>query len=179
MVLTSRKNNPQIECRSSRGRTTIRSSRTGRPGSARGRLHQRRAQQVGANWVGSPMYSKVLRAGRARGRAAPMSADFDVQTTQTADARARSPSKPSRRTARSSTSFDRGTVVGPDMKPMNVRLVQTGPGTYEGEFDADQPGNYVAVLNYRGAGRKAGVMLSGMAVNSSPELRDLKSNDAC
>jgi hypothetical protein len=59
-----------------------------------------------------------------------------------------------------------------------VRLVQTGPGTYEGEFDAPDPGNYVAVLNYHGPQNQGGVMLSGMAVNSSPELRDLKSNES-
>jgi hypothetical protein len=56
--------------------------------------------------------------------------------------------------------------------------VQTGPGNYGGEFDAKEPGNYVVVLNYRGTNGEEGVLLSGMAVNSSPELRDLKSNRA-
>jgi uncharacterized membrane protein len=71
-----------------------------------------------------------------------------------------------------------GQIIGPDMKPRPVHLVQTGPGTYTGEYDANDPGNYVAVMNYHGAGNQAGVMLSGMSVNSSPEFRNLKSNQA-
>jgi hypothetical protein len=68
-------------------------------------------------------------------------------------------------------------VVGPN-GPANVRLVQTGPGTYEGEFAADQPGSYVAVLNWRAPQGREGLMLSGAAQAASPELRDLQSNDA-
>ncbi len=56
--------------------------------------------------------------------------------------------------------------------------MQTGPGNYGAEFDAKDPGNYVVVLNYRGAKGEEGVLLSGMAVNTSPELRDLRSNRA-
>src|SRR5205085_10614498 len=66
--------------------------------------------------------------------------------------------------------------IGPDMKPHEVRLVQTGPGTYEAEFDAKQAGNYVVALNYEGAGQ-GGRLLSGTAVNTSPELRELQSNE--
>jgi hypothetical protein len=107
-----------------------------------------------------------------------MSADFDVQTVQVGDKGKITVEALNRDSAFLNFLAVGGTVVGPDGKAVNVRLVQTGPGTYEGEFDADLPGNYVAVLNYRGAQNQQGVMLSGMAVNSSPELRDLKSNDA-
>ena len=42
----------------------------------------------------------------------------------------------------------------PDMKPQHVRLVQTGPGHVRGRRSTPtSPGNYVAVLNYRGAAR--------------------------
>jgi len=54
--------------------------------------------------------------------------------------------------------------------------VQTGPGNYGAEFDAKEPGNYVVVLQYRGSDGEEGLLLSGMAVNSSPELRELRSN---
>ncbi|MDW8261832.1 MAG: hypothetical protein RMJ35_04835, partial [Phycisphaerales bacterium] len=52
-------------------------------------------------------------------------------------------------------------------------------GTYEGTFDAREPGNYVAMLNWRGTrADQSGYLLSGMVVNTSPELRDLRSNAA-
>ena len=72
-----------------------------------------------------------------------------------------------------------GTVVGgQDMKEHPVRLVQTGPGTYEGTFDTNGPGNYVVALNYSGGAEgKGGMLISGVALNSDPELRDLKSNE--
>ena len=55
--------------------------------------------------------------------------------------------------------------------------MQTGPGTYEGEFDATDPGAYVAQLVYQGPAGKSGMIPAGMAVNASPELRELKSNE--
>jgi hypothetical protein len=56
--------------------------------------------------------------------------------------------------------------------------VQTGPGTYTADFDAKAPGNYVVVLSYPGANGAKGVLPSGMSVNTSPELRDLHSNES-
>jgi hypothetical protein len=72
-------------------------------------------------------------------------------------------------------------IVGPDAsaKPEQARLVQTGPGRYEAEVDANNPGSYVAVINYRGAkAQQQGMTLAGTVVNTSPELRELKSNDS-
>jgi hypothetical protein len=72
-----------------------------------------------------------------------------------------------------------GMVVGPDMADKDVRLVQTGPGTYEGEFDAREPGSYVVSLLAQGREQgSGGQIVAGLAVNSSPEMRDLKSNEA-
>jgi hypothetical protein len=56
--------------------------------------------------------------------------------------------------------------------------VQTAPGRYEAEFDTLTPGNYVVGLQYSGKDGKGGQLWSGVAMNASPELRDLKSNDA-
>ncbi len=70
-----------------------------------------------------------------------------------------------------------GKVLGPDGSPIDVKVVQTGPGTYEGDFDSRQPGNYVVALNYSGQKGEKGTLTSGVAVNQSPELRDLTSND--
>ncbi len=71
-------------------------------------------------------------------------------------------------------------VVTPDAnKTEQVRLVQTGPGRYEAEIDANDPGAYVGVINYRGAkSGEQGMTLAGTVVNTSPEMRELKSNDS-
>jgi hypothetical protein len=108
----------------------------------------------------------------------PMSADFDVQTVQNGTTGKITVEAVNKENAFLNFLNIRATVVGPDMKPRDVRLVQTGPGTYTADFEAKEPGNYVAVLNYSGSKGEKGVLLGGMAVNSSPELRDLSSNEA-
>jgi len=51
--------------------------------------------------------------------------------------------------------------------------VQTGPGRYEGDFDMNAAGTYVAVMKYRGQNNDEGFLpVSGIAMNSSPELRE-------
>jgi hypothetical protein len=73
----------------------------------------------------------------------------------------------------------RGTVVDPEGKQHEVRLVQSGPGTYVADYPITMPGNYVVALRYTGGDNKqGGWLVSGMAVNDSPETRELKSNDA-
>ena len=78
-----------------------------------------------------------------------------------------------------------GTVAGgPELKTKPVHLVQTGPGMYEADFDAKEAGNYICYLNYvgqRGANGEpppTGRLLAGTVVNTSPEMRDLQSNEA-
>ncbi|HQY89750.1 MAG TPA: hypothetical protein PK402_13945, partial [Tepidisphaeraceae bacterium] len=70
----------------------------------------------------------------------------------------------------------RGSVVGPDLEPRDVTLTQTQPGVYEAEFDAKDAGNYVLGLVYNAPQGKSGIVRSGTVVNSSPELRQLKSD---
>src|SRR4051812_50191916 len=48
----------------------------------------------------------------------------------------------------------RGTVVDPEGKQHEVRLVQSGPGTYVPDYPITMPGNYVVALSYNGGGRK-------------------------
>lgn len=72
-----------------------------------------------------------------------------------------------------------GTLVTPQpgAAPQPLTLTQTGPGTYEGQFDARQSGDYVFNLAYRiGRGPEAqtGRVLSGVSVAFSPEYRDLE-----
>jgi hypothetical protein len=69
-----------------------------------------------------------------------------------------------------------GTILTPDMKTIPVKLTATGPGTYEGTFDAKTAGNYVAAIQYTGKDG-SGVFPTGAAMNNEPEYRELKSND--
>ena len=71
----------------------------------------------------------------------------------------------------------RGMVFDPEGKEHEVRLLQTGPGTYTADFPVAAEGNYVVRLSYTGQDGKQGWAVSGLVVNDSPEMRELKSND--
>ncbi|HEV2293585.1 MAG TPA: hypothetical protein VGR35_07000 [Tepidisphaeraceae bacterium] len=179
MVLTSRKPNPQIEIPIVAGKNSDPilahwQTGLGKAAAFTSDAHNRWA----ASWVGSEMYRKFW-AQLVRGVSRPpMSSDFDVQTVQSGNT-----GKITVEALNKENSFlnflnIKAQIVGPDGNARDARLVQTGPGNYSAEFDAKEPGNYVVVLQYRGASGEEGVLLSGMAVNSSPELRELKSNRA-
>ncbi|MCB1187912.1 VWA domain-containing protein [bacterium] len=73
------------------------------------------------------------------------------------------------------------TVVDPELKTQEVRLTQTGPGTYESDFDITDNGNYYVNITRKEADDEgneevAGVQLSGLSVSYSPEYRDLQPN---
>ncbi|MGD8450622.1 MAG: VWA domain-containing protein [Phycisphaerae bacterium] len=60
-----------------------------------------------------------------------------------------------------------------------VELTQTGPGRYEGEFDAQERGSYVLNLEYvmgEGPDARRGELRTGVAVAYSPEYRELRPN---
>ncbi len=178
IVLTSRKQNPQIDLPLVVGKNADPLLAHWQTGLGKAAVWTSDAHNKWAsNWVASKDYQKFWAQVVRSVSRPPMSSDFDVQITQSGDKGKISVEALNKDNGFLNFLSVGGTVVGPDMKPINVRLVQTGPGTYEGEFDVADPGNYVAVLNYRGGGNTSGVMLSGMAVNSSPELRDLKSNE--
>ncbi|HTW93749.1 MAG TPA: VWA domain-containing protein, partial [Tepidisphaeraceae bacterium] len=78
-----------------------------------------------------------------------------------------------------------GTVSGgPNLKAIPIRPVQTAPGLYEADFDAKDAGSYIAYLNFvgppgpNGQPGQTGHILSGVVVNTSPEMRFLNSDDA-
>ena len=67
-----------------------------------------------------------------------------------------------------------GSVVGPDMKPIDLKLRQTAPGRYVGEFDSPQSGSYFMMLS-PGAGMSP--ILSGVNVPYSAEYLDRETNE--
>jgi hypothetical protein len=129
--------------------------------------------------VGWSAYSKFWSQVVRRIAKPPMSNDFDVQVTQVGDK-----GKIVVEALGKDTGFQNfldmsGAVVGPDGNAIPVRMAQTGPGTYEGEFDAKDAGSYVASLRASARnGGEGGAIIAGLAVNTSPEMRDLRSNEA-
>ncbi|MCX7048890.1 MAG: VWA domain-containing protein [Candidatus Sumerlaeota bacterium] len=63
-------------------------------------------------------------------------------------------------------------VVTPDFETLRVPLRQTGPGRYEGDFDAAKDGAFIATVT----GGKQPPATAGFVVSYPPEYRDLKSN---
>ncbi len=132
-----------------------------------------------ANWVGSDLYDKFwsqLVRGVSR---SPVSSDFELDMTTDGDK-----GHLTIRAVNEDNGFNNfvnfsGNIVsGPDLAPQAIRPLQTGPGTYEADFDASAQGSYICYLNYSTQDGKAGNLMAGTVVNSSPELRDLQSNDA-
>lgn len=66
-------------------------------------------------------------------------------------------------------------AVDPDLKSFEVKIEQTAPGRYVGEFPADKAGSYFLTIS-PGAG-KAPIM-TGVNVPYSAEFRDRETNDA-
>ncbi len=70
-------------------------------------------------------------------------------------------------------------VLGPDLQPMRVGLVQTAPGRYEGTVDrAEASGNYFVNLGYSAPDGSKGIVTSGISVPYSDEYRELRSTPA-
>jgi hypothetical protein len=62
-----------------------------------------------------------------------------------------------------------GSVIGPDVEPREMKLAQTAPGRYVGEFDAADAGSYFLMLS-PGAGMAA--IRTGVNVPYSAEFSD-------
>jgi uncharacterized membrane protein len=71
----------------------------------------------------------------------------------------------------------RGSVAGEKVSP-KLRMEQTAPGRYEGEFEAPEKGQYMVGLSYTDPGGTPRVHTVGAAVPYSPEYRDLAANTA-
>ncbi|MGA2582786.1 MAG: hypothetical protein ABSG31_05870 [Tepidisphaeraceae bacterium] len=132
-----------------------------------------------ANWVGTPMFAKfwsqVVR-GVAR---SPVDPNFETDMTVDGDK-----GHIIVRALKEGDAFNNfltigGTIAGgADLDKQPIRLSQTGPGTYEADFDASQQGSYICYLSYSGEDSRRGSLLAGTVVNTSPEMRYLQSNDA-
>ncbi len=177
MVLTSRKPDPQIEMPMIAGKNAdpiLAHWRTGlgKAAAFTSDAHNRWA----ATWVNSPAFGKLW-AQVVRGVSRPaMSSDFDVVTRIVGSKGKVTVEAMGKENTALNFLTIRGQIVGPDNQPHEIKLVQTAPGIYTADFNTDAPGNYVVVLNYAGKDR-AGVLLSGAAMNASPELRDLRSDE--
>jgi hypothetical protein len=107
----------------------------------------------------------------------PMSQDLAVNTERRGD-RAIITVEATRRDAGFTNFLNiTGHVFDPENEAHNIRLLQTAPGVYTGEFPADRMGNYVVRLGYTGPDGQQGLIVSGVSVNQSPEMRELSSND--
>ena len=132
-----------------------------------------------ANWVRSDLYEKFWSQVVRGVSRSPFSSDFETEITTDGDH-----GHLVIRATKQGNAFNNflniaGTLAGgADLTPHPIRPLQTGPGTYEADFDAGSPGSYICYLDYVGQDGKTGSLLAGTTVNSSPEMRDLQSNDA-
>ena len=68
------------------------------------------------------------------------------------------------------------TVIGPDMKPIDLEIKQTAPGRYVGEFDAQKTGSYLLMLS---PGPGTAPIRTGVNVPYSDEFRERETNRRC
>ncbi len=135
----------------------------------------------GAKWVEWPKFSKLWAQIVRWVSRQSAAAAFDVTTAvQGGKGRIRIDALDKNAAAINFMSIE-GTLVKPDHESESLELTQTGPGVYEGEFDARAAGSYVASFSYRlGSGRDAiaGSLQTGLSVAFSPEFRELETNEA-
>ena len=66
------------------------------------------------------------------------------------------------------------TAVGPNLESIPLVIDQTAPGRYIGQFDSEQAGSYLLVIN---PGSGQGVIRTGVNVGYSDEFRDRVTNE--
>ena len=136
----------------------------------------------GTQWAGGwPAFSKFWGQVVRWASRQPAAAAFDVTTSvQGGKGRIRIDALDKNAAAINFMSIE-GTLVKPNHESAGLELTQTGPGVYEGEFDARAAGSYVASFSYRmGRGMDAvvGTLQTGLSVAFSPEFRQLETNTA-
>jgi uncharacterized membrane protein len=185
MILTTPKPSPQVELPIVAGKANDPLLAYWQTGLGRAAVFTSDAHnRWSADWVASPVFDKFwAQVVRAVARP-PMSSELDVRTSITGQSGKIQVEAIDKNNRFLSFLNIRGTVVGPDLQPREVRLTQTGPGTYEANFDTPLPGNYVVSLRYASPQQTgdqpaaSGFLVTGASLNGTPELRDLKSNEA-
>ena len=134
----------------------------------------------GTKWADWPSFSTFWAQTVRWVSRQPAAAAFDVSTT-TQGGRGRIRVEALDKNA-AAINFMRieGTLVRPDQSSDELQLTQTGPGVYEGDFDARSAGSYVASFKYQlgaGADAIAGTLQTGLSVAFSPEYRELATNE--
>jgi uncharacterized membrane protein len=64
-------------------------------------------------------------------------------------------------------------IVSPDLRAVEIPLLTTGPGRFEGNFPAEQVGSYLLRINASSGGKVQHAATTGIAVAYSPEYRYL------
>lgn len=178
MVLTSKKESPQIDLALVIGKNADPLLAHWQTGLGKAAVWTSDAyNKWAANWVASGGYEKFWAQVVRTVARPPMSSDFDITMSQVGDKGKITVEALGQDSTFLSFLSVRGNVYAPDGTSVPVRLVQTGPGVYEGEFDASQAGVYIPMMSYEGAGKSGLMPPVGLAVSTSPELRDLKSNE--
>jgi len=67
-------------------------------------------------------------------------------------------------------------VMSPDGKPSDVAVRQTGPGKYEGGFEAGNPGGYIVSAVERSPGGPPRITRAGFAIAYPPEYQSVHPN---
>lgn len=178
MVLTSKKNNPQVDVSLVAGENNDPVLASWQAGLGRAVAFTSDATDRWGNyWVASGSYAKFWAQVVRSVARPPMSTDFDIRVSQEGNKAKITVEALNKESGFLNFLNIAGGLVKPNMKQDGMRLVQTGPGVYQTEVDARDAGNYVFMLTYTGAGNKRGYLLGGFAQNSSPETRELQSND--
>jgi Ca-activated chloride channel family protein len=182
LVLTSKKQSPQVQIPITAGTSNDPLLATWQTGLGRAVAYTSDAtNKWGVRFVASPDYDKFWAQLVRSVAKPPMSNQFEVNVTQEGDKGHIVVEGMDKDSGFADFLNISGGVVGPnrDRKPADARLVQTGPGRYEGDFDMPDQGTYVPVLSYRTpTGEEGRLPVAGIAQNTSAELRDLHSNDA-
>lgn len=187
MVLTSKKNDPKVSMPLAAGKMNDPILATWQSGLGKSAVFTSDAHNKwAAAWVSSAEYGKFWAQVIRSVARPPMPTDFDIQVTQNGDKAKVTVEALSRDSDFLNFLNISGNVAGPaggregDIGS-KIRLVQTGPGTYEGEFDIKDAGNYVVAMSYQGRDQsgqaKSGILLSGISRSTSAEMRDLSSNE--
>jgi uncharacterized membrane protein len=181
LVLTTKKPNPQVEMPLVAGNANDPLLASWQTGLGKAAVFTSDAHNWSVNFRTAGLYEKFWAQVVRSVSRAPMTTDVEVRMKQDGDKAKIVVEALNKDSAFLNFLSVHATVVNsdPSKKPTQVNLMQTGPGTYEAEVDAKDPGAYCAVISYSGTKEsQSGMTLGSMVVNSSPELRELKSNES-